>query len=1755
MKRKFLFLFSVLLASVAAWAQTATLEPSTNVNAPEKVYVMKSGSGYWMSSYTSPTQSRQKAAAYAFFAVDGMDNAYKIYSLNKQAWLSYTKASGYSNGTNFVKFVPDQASAEPWSAAYVESKQAYQFSPFLNDNNNTVAGKYMQWYGGLNSNPVDNTTTKIGLWQTDAAGDDASAWYLEEVEAPTRVVASLEDLSNDKLYVLKSGRSSSSGNHYLLYHPDAPNHLSSTYGSGHSMDFDISNPNFHFSIYKDGAGKYYFYNIAARKFIGNADANNAAIPLTADVTNPVEIRTSGNSDYGFAFSTNGKGALNAAETTGCHGVVNWTGGYGNFSDLGNLYKIVEVGENESLELGIALTIEAENYFSDGLYSELKDGVTSSEGIASAGVKALVGSLLSDAQGYKKFRVAEYEPYRTVASLQQELKTSSPYNQWENPTGIYLKEGESCVVAVSGIGTDPVGLKIKNWVKNENGSTYSLVNGLNYITATTEGNVFVDYYTDNFESAPNVKVHFINAPVRGYWDKETMTNDDWVKMLEPLNSDSSIIIVRSEHAQLAYPVCAWKQYCPENVDSLMAMYQQVQWAERDMMGLKKYGREAKNRQLYFASTYGFMAATNVGAYCNVGSLGAIMTPDSKTFDFWGVGHEWGHNNQITPGFHWSGCGETTNNIYASWAQIHFTGNPSNLRLEDEVTGIDEYSGMRGGRMQTYFEEALRKGVQWQLQDGPDYHGATPNTKTVDGYDYDGNPIGQVTTTSRNYDHFVKLVPFWQLNLWGTLAGKCPEIIPMVIEGIRTTDNYGSIYNTNGKQQVNWMKLACDSAKLNLLPFFEKAGMLKPIDAYIEDYGAGWNKISEAMINTLKSHVASKGYPDFTEEINYINAHNMHIYRDNQKLQVPATMGAGCTYSNGKVKVMHSQVQNAVAFETYNSKDSLIRITMYGLGSDDAHSYTQVLYPAGAAYIKAVGYDGTREKIYEKKMLNVVYSFIYKGEEKMREEYVCAVGDEYPAITSKFPFGISATKPTGYIQEEDVSDATVIKVVELQENLPFQYAASYGEIDKWYHLRFGAGNAYISHAAGDFIAISTDDRSVEDWDAYQWAFVGNPFDGYKMYNKATGETYILSSSTTMKGNTGAETYAIMTSTPVPEGNNEYWYATASTNRTNGFYLAQKGYEINRLNNRGGKLAYWTDGADGGSTFTVEDVLPMPVRLSTKDKTYYYALKTGRDGEYWYTYDSSDGKIYLGGHSPGLDAQLWFFKGLYQDGKLCVQLYPKADSTKAMSYQNTNSGAGKIFAQVPGTEGWKNTWKFVDTNGAAPYGLRTPGDENYLSNHSGVNYKMGMWTASPADDEGTAIYIYQTIDNIITDMAGNTYESTSFAQVGQLPEPAAFTGVDGYTLSNKCWIDNKFTADIDFGFPVSSESTSTDNWTVMKQGSWEGSVKKWHVVNDGGIDYVKVQTKTATHADVTEWLWAIYPLFDNGAFTFKIKNYATAKYVTANTEVTEDPRGSNKPISLSATPTSFTVESRDAGKMFAYMAGAELNSKHYLTINSTNDTDVFLGSYIGNHSGNDVNFPPISYTASITSAKAATLYTPVAVTIPEGVTAKYVKAGDNIGSTGTLWYTKLNGIIPANTAVVLIGEPATYTFTVTKEAGEQVEGNVLFGYAEYTPVTESEHTATGSDGTVYALANKENGVAFYHYVGANYLAGKAYLDVKELSAGTGVRLFNIFDEETETGIVETVNGNAQTGNEEIYDLTGRRVREARNGLYIVNGQRVIR
>ena len=217
------------------------------------------------------------------------------------------------------------------------------------------------------------------------------------------------------------------------------------------------------------------------------------------------------------------------------------------------------------------------------------------------------------------------------------------------------------------------------------------------------------------------------------------------------------------------------------------------------------------------------------------------------------------------------------------------------------------------------------------------------------------------------------------------------------------------------------------------------------------------------------------------------------------------------------------------------------------------------------------------------IEITYNFTYKGEATEYTQTVkTAVGEEYPNITVAFPFGITATKPAGAI----AADAQTTVTIALEENLPFACASSYDAIENWYYVKLKGAN-YLYHEAGkDHIALDQTAVAADNKAAYSWAFVGNPFDGFQIVNMAAGEGYILSSSTnTEDGNTGANTHPVMTATSVPEGNNELWVLTASTHQANGFYIAQKGFANNRMNNRDGKLAYWNGGADNGSTFTVE------------------------------------------------------------------------------------------------------------------------------------------------------------------------------------------------------------------------------------------------------------------------------------------------------------------------------------------------------------------------------------------------------------------------------------------------------------------------------------------------------------------------------------------------------------------------------------------
>ena len=134
-----------------------------------------------------------------------------------------------------------------------------------------------------------------------------------------------------------------------------------------------------------------------------------------------------------------------------------------------------------------------------------------------------------------------------------------------------------------------------------------------------------------------------------------------------------------------------------------------------------------------------------------------------------------------------------------------------------------------------------------------------------------------------------------------------------------------------------------------------------------------------------------------------------------------------------------------------------------------------------------------------------------------------------------------------------------------------------------------------------------------------------------------------------------------------------------------------------------------------------------------------------------------------------------------------------------------------------------------------------------------------------------------------------------------------------------------------------------------------------------------------------------------------------------------------------------------------------------------------------------------------------------------------------------------IPAGEGVILKGTPGTtYTIPVF-EHGYTVSTNLLL---------VSDGKVKGSDGSIYALAEKSSVVGFYKVGDAVTIpAGKCYLNT-----GTPAPDYLGFDFGA-TGISEELRVKSEEfATAPIYNLAGQRVAQPTKGLYIVNGRKVV-
>ena len=206
---------------------------------------------------------------------------------------------------------------------------------------------------------------------------------------------------------------------------------------------------------------------------------------------------------------------------------------------------------------------------------------------------------------------------------------------------------------------------------------------------------------------------------------------------------------------------------------------------------------------------------------------------------------------------------------------------------------------------------------------------------------------------------------------------------------------------------------------------------------------------------------------------------------------------------------------------------------------------------------------------------------------------------------------------------------------------------------------------------------------------------------------------------------------------------------------------------------------------------------------------------------------------------------------------------------------------------------------------------------------------------------------------------------------------------------------------------------------------------------------------------------------------------------------------------------------------------------------------------------NIIPFGFDLAVSTVGYATLYLDYAVEIPTGVEVYTANAVEG----EFLKMQLVEGVIPANTGVIVKADAGTYTFTGAIDNPSPIAGNLFKGSVENKMVK----VPSSSQAYVLSIVDGEVGMYRAQLTDGYFLnnANKAYLllggnnlDIydEEFDTSAGGQLSNgyRFDFGGITGIdeVKGENGEVKT----IYDLQGRKVEIPSKGIYIIDGKKVL-
>lgn len=560
-------------------------------------------------------------------------------------------------------------------------------------------------------------------------------------------------------------------------------------------------------------------------------------------------------------------------------------------------------------------------FADEMFSELKEGVTIDDINAISDneyFKNYALELYNNTYN-KEFRIQHYKAYPHPSSIGGDLRIYAQ-SRCSNVTGIYLETGDEIFVASD---RDVELLQVNFWPHAEGDPStfdpqvnplddqqvyYAIKKGVNKIVAEQTGLFYVQYWSDNYSSEPNLQLHFMYGRINGYFDGRVRTREEWDDVLSIAKYPYYDVI--GDYVQITFPLSGFKQLT-DNGKDLIDLYDELNYLAREIHGhIDIPGSEIPNhshmagvyKKYKYASPYAvfYNVSDANDSWENAPTLEKNFNYALLKEDFFGTVHEWGHTMQIRQAMNWGNLTETTCNISAYYAWVEKLGHDSSKELNST------------SNFGTRYEQS------W------------------DTFFVKDNSFADELSD--------KMAMFWQLYLYNTKVLGLTDFYPSLHERARRSDS--SLKEEHA--MLNFTYLVAQSSNKDFTNFFDKWNFFKEGTYVAGDYyGPDTFEMTPEIIDQYRNKVKALNLEIITDAVEYITDSNFNLFKN--KTEVVA----------GSYEIINNQLiplnwTGVVAYENYvNGQLSNIYLNANPIDLFSQND-TQEIY--------AVQFDGIRKPVY-------------------------------------------------------------------------------------------------------------------------------------------------------------------------------------------------------------------------------------------------------------------------------------------------------------------------------------------------------------------------------------------------------------------------------------------------------------------------------------------------------------------------------------------------------------------------------------------------------------------------------------------------------------------------------------------------------------------------------------------------------------------------------------------------------------------------